>query len=46
MAAQAAGALMRYLSETQKNSLQHIAKIRVTEKGDILPLDAATRRNL
>ena len=42
----AAGALMRYLSETQKNSLQHITHIRVTEKGDIMPLDAATRRNL
>ena len=45
-ATQAAGALMRYLSETQKNSLQHISTVRVTEKGDIMPLDAATRRNL
>ena len=45
-AACAAGALMRYLSETQKNSLQHIARIRVLEKGDVMPLDAATRRNL
>ena len=42
----AAGALMRYLNETQKNSLKHIASIRVMEKGDIMPLDAATRRNL
>ncbi len=42
----AAGALMRYLNETQKNSLQHIAAIRVVEKGDTMPLDAATRRNL
>ncbi|NLD83781.1 MAG: DNA mismatch repair protein MutS [Clostridiales bacterium] len=46
VAAQAAGALMRYLNETQKNSLQHIARIRVLEKGDVMPLDAATRRNL
>ncbi len=45
-AAQAAGALMRYLSETQKNSLQHISRIRVMEKGGVMPLDAATRRNL
>ena len=46
VAAQAAGALMKYLGETQKNSLQHIARIRVMEKGDAMPLDAATRRNL
>jgi len=46
VAAQAAGALMKYLGETQKNSLQHIARIRVMEKGDVMPLDAATRRNL
>ena len=46
VAGQAAGALMRYLSETQKNSLQHIARVRVMEKGDVMPLDAATRRNL
>ena len=42
----AAGALMRYLNETQKNSLQHISRVRVMEKGDVMPLDAATRRNL
>ena len=46
VAAQAAGALMRYLNETQKNSLQHISAVRVLEKGDVMPLDAATRRNL
>ena len=45
-AACAAGALMRYLNETQKNSLQHISRLRVQEKGDVMPLDAATRRNL
>ena len=46
VAAQAAGALMRYLSETQKNALQHISRVRVLEKNDIMPLDASTRRNL
>ena len=45
-AACAAGALMRYLNETQKNSLQHISRLRVQEKGDVMPLDAASRRNL
>ena len=45
-AACAAGALMRYLNETQKNSLQHITRLRIQEKGDVMPLDAATRRNL
>ena len=42
----AAGALMRYLTDTQKNSLAHITALRVVEKGDTMPLDAATRRNL
>ncbi len=46
VAAQAAGALMRYLSETQKNALQHISRVRVLEKNDMMPLDASTRRNL
>ena len=46
VAAQAAGALMRYLSETQKNALQHISRVRVLEKNDIMPMDASTRRNL
>ena len=46
VAVQAAGALMRYLSDTQKNSLSHITNVRVLEKGDTMPLDAATRRTL
>ncbi|MCI5564873.1 MAG: DNA mismatch repair protein MutS [Clostridiales bacterium] len=46
VAAAAAGALMRYLNETQKNSLKHIAALRILEKGDAMTLDAATRRNL
>lgn len=46
LASCAAGALMRYLNETQKNSLKHIVRVRVLEKGDVMPLDTATRRNL
>ena len=45
-AACASGALMRYLNDTQKNSLKHIVSIRIQEKGDTMPLDASTRRNL
>ena len=45
-AAAASGALMRYLNDTQKNSLRHISTLRILEKGDTMPLDAATRRNL
>ena len=37
---------MRYLNDTQKNSLKHIVSIRIQEKGDTMPLDASTRRNL
>mgnify|MGYP000089809169 CR=1 FL=1 len=46
VAACAAGALMRYLWETQKNSLQHITKLQMVEKGATMPLDVSTRRNL
>lgn len=46
LAACAAGALMRYLWETQKNSLQHITKLQIVEKGETMPLDVSTRRNL
>ncbi len=42
----AAGALIRYLADTQKNSLVHIAALRVIEAGSTMPLDRATRRNL
>lgn len=42
----AAGALMQYLNETQKNALEHIITIRVCEQHETMPLDAATRRNL
>ena len=45
-AAGAAGALMRYLSDTQKNALSHLRGIRVLNGRDVMPLDDATRRNL
>ncbi len=45
-AAAAAGALMAYLNETQKNALSHITRIRIVDKADTMPLDMNTRRNL
>lgn len=42
----AAGALMSFLSETQKNSLVHISSLRVVDSSATMPLDSATRRNL
>ncbi len=42
----AAGALMKYLDETQKNALEHITSLRIREKNDAMPLDPSTRRNL
>lgn len=42
----AAGALMRYLSETQKNALEHITQLRIYQGGQAMLLDANTRRNL
>lgn len=45
-AAHAAGALMRYLDETQKNAMNHITTLRVLAENQTMPLDAATRRNL
>ncbi|MGI6690024.1 MAG: DNA mismatch repair protein MutS [Christensenellales bacterium] len=45
-AASAAGALIRYLGETQKTALQHINTLRVMAADETMPLDAATRRNL
>ncbi len=45
-ATQAAGALMRYLLETQKNGLSHITRVRVLAREETMPLDAGTRRNL
>ena len=45
-AACAAGALLKYLHETQKNSLEHISTLRFAENGRTMILDQNTRRNL
>ena len=45
-AVSAAGALMQYLEETQKNTLSHIHTIRVLNRSSYMYLDVATRRNL
>ena len=42
----AAGALIRYLHETQKNNLDHIRTLRFAENGKSMLLDQHTRRNL
>lgn len=46
LAIPAAGALIAYLEETQKNSLSHIRKITVLRRNLYMALDASTRRNL
>lgn len=46
LAISAAGALMGYLEETQKNSLEHIKKISVNRSSEYMMLDASARRNL
>lgn len=45
-AACAAGALMRYLRETQKNALEHVTGLRLDQGADTMMLDRNTRRNL
>ena len=42
----AAGALMRYLSDTQKNALEHITDLRIYQGSSTMLLDRNTRRNL
>ncbi len=42
----AAGALMKFLEETQKTSLEHIRKITCYTTGKYMVLDSSTRRNL
>ncbi len=42
----AAGALLRYLSDTQKNDLSHITKVVAYDGADIMYLDRMTRKNL
>ena len=43
---QAAGALMAYLTDTQKSSLGHIARLIPYRRADTLALDEMTRRSL
>ncbi len=42
----AAGVLMQYLNETQKNSLAHLSRIQIYRTGGFMILDTSTRRNL
>ncbi len=42
----AAGALMQYLEETQKNALTHIHSLQLVDRSRVMQLDASTRRNL
>ncbi len=42
----AAGALLKYLYETQKNSLEHILEIHPYSIGKFMIIDSSTRRNL
>ena len=45
-AVSAAGALMRYLDETQKNALSHIRGMRLLNRSQYMVLDSTSRRNL
>ncbi len=42
----AAGALLRYARELKPGGLPHLARPRIVRRGDVLPLDDMTRRNL
>ena len=42
----ASGALLKYLEETQKNSLSHFSKLICYTTGNYMILDSSTRRNL
>ncbi len=42
----AAGAVMQYLKETQKSSMEHITRIQTYVTGKYMILDSSTRRNL
>jgi DNA mismatch repair protein MutS len=42
----AAGALLRYARELKPGGLPHLAHPRLVRRGDVLPLDEMTRRNL
>jgi DNA mismatch repair protein MutS len=42
----AAGALMQYVTDTQKSALPHLQSIAVERRGDAVIMDGPTRRNL
>ncbi len=42
----AVGALLQYISETQRNAMGHLCSLRQVPVGEYMVLDAATRRNL
>ena len=42
----AAGALLRYARELKPGGLPHLARPKLVRRGDVLPLDEMTRRNL
>jgi DNA mismatch repair protein MutS len=42
----AAGALLKYLYETQKNSLRHMSQLKIYHTGKYMIIDSSTRRNL
>lgn len=42
----ASGALLKYLEQTQKNSLSHMSRLTRYATGNYMVLDSATRRNL
>ena len=46
LAVSAAGALMQYLEDTQKNGLSHIRRLSVINRSEYMQLDSNTRRNL
>ncbi len=46
MAKLASGALLKYLFDTQKNSLLHITRVETYSVGRFMIIDASTRRNL
>ncbi len=46
LAVRAAGALVQYLRETQREALPHLGGLRTYSTGEFMTLDEATRRNL
>lgn len=46
LAVRAAGAIIQYLSETQKTALRQLSSLKTYSTSEFMPLDPATRRNL